>query len=176
MSLIDRFIERNSNRPPDFVIRGGRAEDDPAVYRWWIIPRNRFFNVYLHKFMQDDDQVLHDHPWPSLTLILKHGYSERQFVTMPVDGQPLPETVLIRRAVFKPVFRPATTAHQVVVDKGFNGETFHSWSLFFTGPKYRMWGFWCPGNGKAHWKPYLEYSADGNAYGTTGKGCEDGES
>ena len=34
--------------------------------RWHIIPRNRYFNIYLHKFVgSDDDRALHDHPWRS---------------------------------------------------------------------------------------------------------------
>lgn len=47
-------------RAPDFYI-GGNA--NPYLLRWWVIPRNRFFNVYLHKFLRDDDdRALHDHP------------------------------------------------------------------------------------------------------------------
>ena len=40
----------------DLVV-GGDA--DPYLRRWWLIPRNRIFNVYLHHFMRsDDDRVL----------------------------------------------------------------------------------------------------------------------
>jgi len=35
-------------RKPDFVI--GRA-GAPYLERWWVIPRNRWFNIYLHHFL-----------------------------------------------------------------------------------------------------------------------------
>lgn len=55
-------------RKPDFVI-GDLS--NPYLLRWWVIPRNRFFNVYLHKFLRDDDdRALHDHPWWSMSIIL----------------------------------------------------------------------------------------------------------
>jgi hypothetical protein len=48
-------------RRPDFIIGGA---DNPYLLRWWIIPRNRWCNVYLHKILRDDDpRALHDHPW-----------------------------------------------------------------------------------------------------------------
>lgn len=47
------------------------------LWRWHIIPRNRWFNIYLHKFAHgDDDRALHDHPWPSASLILDGRYRE----------------------------------------------------------------------------------------------------
>jgi hypothetical protein len=49
------------NRQPDFVIGGPAA---PYLRRHWLIPRNRFFNIYVHEFLRsDDDRALHDHPW-----------------------------------------------------------------------------------------------------------------
>src|SRR3546814_8204117 len=41
-----------SLRKPDITIGG---EDNPYLRRWYIIPRNRWFNVYLHEFLRDDD-------------------------------------------------------------------------------------------------------------------------
>lgn len=172
MSLIDKFIQRVSSRPPDFIIQGGRSDDDPAVLRWWVIPRNRWFNVCLHKFLQDDGQDLHDHPWNNVSCVLRRGYSEQRFVYPPVEGQPLPPTYLVRRDPFRLGFRQAEEAHQVVLDKAAKGTSIPCWSLFFTGHSRRMWGFWCAGNGRAHWKPYTEYTAP-DQYGKTGAGCGD---
>lgn len=36
-------------RKPDVVIGGA---DDPYLERWWIIPHNRFCNLYLHHFLR----------------------------------------------------------------------------------------------------------------------------
>jgi hypothetical protein len=49
------------SRNPDFVIGGNER---PYLLRWWVIPRNPVFNVYLHCFLRsDDDRALHTHPW-----------------------------------------------------------------------------------------------------------------
>lgn len=73
-------------RYPDMVI--GEAID-PYLLRWWIIPRNRFFNIYLHKFMRsDDDRALHDHPWAwNLSLIIKGSYIEHMPNNRKTYGQ-----------------------------------------------------------------------------------------
>ena len=62
-------------RPPDVVIGGWQR---PYLLRWWLVPRNRFFNVYLHQFCRsDDDRALHDHPWPSVSIALSGTMQER---------------------------------------------------------------------------------------------------
>ena len=50
-------------RQPDFVV--GKPED-PYLLRWWVIPRNKRFNVYLHKFLRSDDDVQADDPIPRI--------------------------------------------------------------------------------------------------------------
>lgn len=61
-------------RPADFIIGGA---ENPYIYRWWVIPRNTIFNIYLHKIVRDDDdRALHDHPWVNCSIILKGRYVE----------------------------------------------------------------------------------------------------
>ena len=61
-------------RKPDFIIG---PKDAPYLRRWWIIPRNRLFNIYLHQILRsDDDRALHDHPWINCSIILKGRYME----------------------------------------------------------------------------------------------------
>lgn len=49
----------------------------PYLQRWHMIPRNRWFNIYLHIFVHgDDDRALHDHAWNSWSLILSDRYYE----------------------------------------------------------------------------------------------------
>lgn len=43
-----------NSRPPDFVIG---PNDDPYMLRWWAIPRNRFFNIYLHHILHDNEYI-----------------------------------------------------------------------------------------------------------------------
>lgn len=74
MKIAERIIARVTRRAPDFVI--GSAED-PYLLRWWIIPRNKVFNIYLHRFMRsDEDRALHDHPWSNLSILLRGCYAE----------------------------------------------------------------------------------------------------
>jgi hypothetical protein len=143
-------------RPPDFVI--GPAEH-PYLLRWWIIPRNRFFNIYLHKMLRDDDdRALHDHPWLNLSIILRGGYKE---ITRGKDGGLVAK---IRRAgAF--VLRMPTCAHRLELIRlrgGYN----YSWSLFITGPVVRTWGFHCPKG----WVPWREF-VDERDTGQIGRGC-----
>ena len=42
------------------------------LVRRYLLPRNKFLNIYLHKFLgSDDDRALHDHPWYSISCVLK---------------------------------------------------------------------------------------------------------
>lgn len=67
-------LKKMKSRKPDFVIG---SEDNPYLLRWWILPRNKFFNIYLHLFMRsDDDRALHDHPWWNASFVLDGGYYE----------------------------------------------------------------------------------------------------
>ncbi len=62
-------------RPPDFVVQAPNGE----VYlnRWHLIPKNRWFNIYLHHFLRsDDDRALHDHPWWNASILLTGEYTE----------------------------------------------------------------------------------------------------
>lgn len=150
MKLADRIIWRATRRTPDFII-GGSA--NPYLRRWWLIPRNRMFNVYLHHFLRDDDdRALHDHPWFNLSVLLRGSYCEH---TISAGG-------INHRRTFKAGefrFRTPWTAHRVELIDG------SAWSLFVTGPRLRDWGFHCP-EGWVHWRDFT--SKDGREIG---KGC-----
>ena len=153
-------------REPDFIIGGN---DDPYLLRWYVIPRNRWFNIYLHKFLRDDDdRALHDHPWWSLALILKGSYTQR-----------LPGGKAVHRKPGRLVLRRPEHAHRVellrrcpvrIENGGFHcGDTtlVPAWTLFITGPRLRKWGFHCP-NGWRHWEEFTSPADKGQV----GRGCE----
>jgi hypothetical protein len=148
------LIYRMTRRAPDFVIG---IQENPYLLRWWVIPRNRFFNVYLHCFMRsDDDRALHDHPWSNVSVLLKGCYIEH---TVRAGG------INVRTELRAPAIRPrlfGSFAHRVELFDGF------CWTLFITGPRYREWGFHCPERGWIHWK---QFTATENA-GEIGKGCD----
>lgn len=120
------------------------------MHRWHIIPRNRFFNIYLHHMLKDDDdRALHCHPWHSMSILLAGRL--REVLTGGRVRYP-------RR--FIPLFRAATTAHRLEVPpRG-------AWTLFITGPRIREWGFHCP-HGWVHWRDFV----DNRDTGRIGKGC-----
>jgi hypothetical protein len=130
-----RWWERLANRrPPDEYI-GGR--ESPILLRWKLIPHNRFLNVYLHKFVSSDFcRSMHDHPWASLSVILRGRYTEYT----PANLRSVASEGDI-------VWRWATHVHRIELPWG------ECWTLFMTGPKTREWGFHTPG-GWVHWKQY----------------------
>jgi hypothetical protein len=134
------------------MIRPHRVINDRYLLRWHIIPRNRWFNVYLHKFLgDDDDRALHDHPWHSLSVCL--GGDGRLLEVLP--GKRVRS---IKR--WRPYFRKADQAHRLALIGN------HCWTLFITGPRIREWGFLCP-QGWRHWEEFTDATGD-----RVGRGCD----
>jgi hypothetical protein len=161
MSIIDRLIARAERRGPDFVIGG---HERPYLLRWWLIPRNPIFNVYLHKFMRsDDDRALHDHPWLfNVSRLLRGPYIEWVPSASGNPHRPVPR--FLKAGDWR--FRWGPAPHRVQLHK-FAGKEQPVWTLFITGPRVRQWGFYCP-QGWMHWKRFT--AADDP--GAVGKGCE----
>lgn len=70
------WARQQMEREPDFLIGEPSA---PYMRRWWIVPRNRMQNVYLHEILRSDtDEALHDHPFDNTSLlIVRRGDSEQ---------------------------------------------------------------------------------------------------
>jgi len=115
---------------------------EPYLVRWHIIPRNKWFNIYLHHILRsDDERALHDHPWASVSFKLKG---------------PLEEVYLDEHGFYQaraiptlwPIYRSSTFAHRLVLAGGAT-----AWTIFITGRHVRLWGFWCP-QGWRYWREY----------------------
>lgn len=155
MSLFERcatwLMNRMQRRAPDFVIGG---KENPYLYRWWVIPRNRWFSIYLHKFMRsDDDRALHDHPWINCSILLRGSYVEHTIDQGGINHRRKYSTGDVRMRW------SGKLAHRVEIDKP-------CWTLFIRGPVYRHWGFHCP----AGWVPWEKFVARDDI-GSVGKGC-----
>ena len=138
-------------RRPDFIVGG---VETPYLLRWWLIPRNRFFNVYLHKFLRsDDDRALHDHPWVNLSILLSGEYVEHSILAGGVH-------TAIKYQAGQWKWRRAVAAHRIEIDAP-------CWSLFMTGPIVREWGFHCE-RGWRHWKLFVSERDTGQV----GRGCD----
>ncbi|SKS53190.1 hypothetical protein [Mycobacteroides abscessus] len=116
------------------------GEDDPYLLRWYLIPRNKRLNIYLHQFIRsDDDRALHDHPWWFWSFVLAGHYYEHR-----ADGR------RIKRHWASIAYRAAKTRHRVELPKSNDPMSLLEredccWTIVVTGPRTRDWGFWCPG-------------------------------
>lgn len=147
--LVDGVAAR---RPPDFIIGDNKA--DPYLRRWWVIPRNSIFNIYLHNFLKDDDdRALHDHPFGSISLALS-GYMVEKYL----DGGIERERYVLAGDIIP---RGGRFTHRMIV-------LVPSWTLFVTGPRYREWGFWCENKRFVPWQQFVAKDDKGSV----GRGCD----
>lgn len=164
MNIIKRIVSIFW-RPADIAIGGA---DDPYLLRWFVIPRNPWFNIFLHKFVRDDDdRALHDHPWWFVSFLIWGRYDE----IITGDG-----TKAIYRDAPSVAWRSATHQHRIVLPRiiGFDQSSDEftdtrqpAWTIVITGPRIREWGFWCP-QGFIHWRDFTA-GKDGERIG---KGCD----
>lgn len=190
--LLEKAMEIMNSRRPDFEIG---PPGDRYMLRWYVSPWSRYVrgskpknwfdgltrrlpSIYLHEFLHDDeDRALHDHPWPSLSFLLRGNYWEVMFYpqlpetieSMREVGQPRP-TVKVFRPEGKVTVRGSGTAHRIVLEKraGRLGrtESVRVISLFVTGFAVRRWGFWCA-RGFVPWEKFVAVRDKG----AVGAGC-----
>lgn len=115
------YEKRASTYTPDLEV-----ENDGAVYleRWHLIPKNWFFNIYLHRFTNSDFPVPHSHPWFSLAFIIKGSFIEHRPGKTPRH--------CFERKLY---FRTPWTLHWLEMIRDV------TWTLFITGPVIKPWGF-----------------------------------
>lgn len=151
-ALREWALLRITTTEPNVVI-GGPV--DPYLMRWYILPRNPVFNVYLHWFLRsDDDRALHDHPWVNLSILLDGEYTEHTIAAGGIHRH------TVRRAGDL-VLRGPRAAHRIELHAGV------CTTLFVTGPRLRQWGFHCQERGWVHWKQFT----DPRDEGAVGRGC-----
>jgi hypothetical protein len=121
------------------------------LYRWFLLPRNRWCNVYLHKFVSSDDPpALHNHPWWFASLLLSGTYCE---VTEHDSRWRVPGRLVVR---------PARYRHRVELAHDDSGREQPCWSVVVTGPRTQAWGFFCPRR-TSEWQfvPWRNFSGGG---------------
>lgn len=159
-------------------MRGSRAPDEiigeHGMRRWWILPRNRLFNVYLHQHRGDDARLLHDHPaWnvsirlagqlveytptPASALGLAVNYLPDQLrfecehpdieAVVPMGDSPYRQFVLFYRgeALVEPRLVGRLTFRPAWAAHRLElVEGRPAWTLWIRGPNRRAWGFYTP--------------------------------
>ena len=132
------------SRPPDRVI------GENYLQRWYVIPRNDFSNVYLHRFTgSDDPRAFHDHPWSNTSVVLRG-----EMIEHTPDG-------VVTLEAGDVIVRDATTLHR------FELVSEECITLFITGPTVRNWGFQCPQG----WVPWQQF-CDPDDSTQIGRGCD----
>jgi len=139
------------------MIRPSRIIGVNYLSRWHVIPRNPWFNIYLHQFTgSDDPRAPHDHPWRSVSFLLRGRMLEHYWLR---PGEP--QTQVSRWLPWlRPVGRGARFSHRLELVDG------PAWTLFITGPVRREWGFWC-GSRWVHWLLFTDRTGN-----RIGRGCD----
>ena len=137
------FVKLLTLQPHEVISRFGK----PYLIRWHLLPPFTNRRAFIHKFVGDDeDEALHDHPWPSWSLLLRGQYREHT----PQGSR------VFRAGAWIP--RSAEYQHRIALIDGKP-----AWTLFITGRKTRSWGFWCPQG----FRPWIDFKSQPD-----GKGCE----
>ena len=102
------------------------------------------FRLVMHHMHESDDDGLHDHPWPWVSLVLTGGYNEDT-----PDGM-----------FFRPPghlrFRPARAFHRLILPQNLTRKGVYT--LFAMGRRQKEWGF-LAGRDQNTWHPW--YAHDG---------------
>lgn len=137
-----RLRDRVARRPPDVMIGGDETRYGCYMARWHLLPRNRWFNLYLHHFQHsDDDRAHHDHPYASASFLIEGRYYEHIAGTVSM------------RSAGELIVRGAEAAHRISLPIGEHiagAVELACWSIFATGPRVRNWGFLCKGGWMRH--------------------------
>lgn len=111
-----------AGRPDEVIERHGM----PYMERWHLVRASSgaLGNLYVHRFVRDDDEDLHCHPWASTSFVLRGAYVERTDDGKKgwSEGDVVSRTAEERHAI--DAVQPGTI------------------TLLATGPKTRDWGFY----------------------------------
>jgi hypothetical protein len=132
--------------------------------RWSFFGRRESsgHHLFIHRFRQSDELVLHNHPWPFWSLILWGGYWEIFFWDwLNFGGELVREERRHWHGPLSLLRRPADWFHRVELALGRE-----CWTVVWTGRKQQSWGFAC----EEGFMPSRRYVANLEAGGT---GCGD---
>jgi len=138
-----------------------RRTGSDYMHRYYLFLKDRKwfpFNVTLHKIVRSDDPIMHDHPWPYLTVVLKGGYYEHTPL-FNGDGKMI-GSIREWKGPGSVIKRGAEEYHWLELDDEKPATT-----LFFMGPQVREWGFLVePKKGVQRWVKHDYYLTDWVAY------------
>ena len=123
--------------------------------RWFLDPGSGFpGRTYLHRFVSNDPDEPHDHPWPSAGRILEGEMTEYWWQSGEFVYRTSRDPVLLSAGTA--AIRPAAHAHRLErsgASVNAPRET-SPLTLFVTLEKERDWGFWVRDEGFVHWDEF----------------------
>ena len=146
---MERWMIGRKMAVPTFVASRSRLDEECRADDQTPMP-TEVENAFLHRFLRNDAESQHCHPWWNFSLVLRGRYVEEvaggdRFERRPGGW----------------VWRDAHDRHAIVeVEPG-------TISLFVTGPKEREWGFWPDGDTFVH---HTEWTAWRHANGLLPEG------
>lgn len=150
--LADALIAKAKENP--YFHLTDRETGEVYMERYWLRkPDEKGGNgIRIHHTMRSDmDRALHDHPWPSTSIILKGGFFE---ILPRNQGQnPSMDAVefdRIWRAPGDVVSRSASDRHRLEIPDGQS-----CWTMFVMGEWEKDWGFYDVENHFVYWREYL---------------------
>ena len=163
--MIERFIAWvQRTRVHRDVYREEMYSDVLYLRRYYLL-RTKYLGIFVHEFLGDDAEGLHDHPWDFFLFVLRGGYWERTPAGREWRGAELPvrlgpglyDELRLREALDREApkrklelglhplkrwaFRKAEELHRVEVCRDFDGEPQRTWSIVFRFKRRRPWGF-----------------------------------
>lgn len=137
--IVDRLIASAKKRPFNHL--------EGYMERYWLLPPSWLpFDIRIHKILRsDNDRHMHDHPWSSISWILRGEYEEE----MPrVQWQdPILDPYLTFKRIMSAgciAIRKATDRHKLTLRNG------PVYSMFIMFKYQQKWGFYAPGGKIPH--------------------------
>lgn len=117
-----------------------KTTGDQYLERYYLLIKDREqfpFNIFLHKFINGDNDEIHDHPWGFFHIILSGGYWE--YITINEDGETLDQGIkkVWREPGYYNIASP-NYKHKIVLGN------VKPMTLFIPFKKTHKWGFWVP--------------------------------
>jgi hypothetical protein len=116
---------------------------EPCMIRYTIL-ECRFFRIAIHKFITaDSERPMHDHPCNMWSFIFKGSYTEEYKESQ--NGI----TITRAKTFTAPTIRriPAEHIHRII-------HTEPAWSIIFSTPSFREWGFHTEKQGWVQWEQF----------------------
>ena len=154
--LAFKIIDYCKKRDKIFIITGSAVDgkSQPYLVRYLLF-NNRFFSVFVHRFLRSDHDGPHDHPFSFFSYIIDGGYTEEQYKPYikypnnfhyiePVRGKTDFIIINKKRKAGSLAYKSSKDVHKVILDKEYVLEEKEQapLTICIIGPRVRDWGFW----------------------------------